>query len=97
MIFFDHALLKVYEREAEAERDVERCVSFGGRLVEALVCADVCSRTCAVNCRRDSPSCCDGACLFVGEEALDWGFVALRLVGDKGGGGRGRLDVWDNV
>ena len=97
MIFLVRALLKVYGREAEAVREVERCVSFGGRLVDALVCADVCRRTCAVNCRRSSLSYCVGACLSVGKDILEGGFVALSLVGDKGGGGRGWLDVRDNV
>ena len=61
LISLVHAMLKVYGREAEAVREGERCVSFGGRLVEALVCADVCRRTCAVNCRRNLLSCCVGA------------------------------------
>ena len=73
LVFLLHALLKVYEREAEAVREGERCVSFGSRLVEALVCADVCRRTCAVNCRRNSLSCCVGTCLFVGEDVLEGG------------------------
>ena len=97
MIILVHALLKVYEREAEAVRKGERCNSFGGRLVEALVCADFCRRTCAVNCRRNLLSCCVDACLFVGEDVLEEGFVALRLVGDKGRGGRGCLGVGDIV
>ena len=42
LIFLAHALLKVYGREADTVREGERCVSFGGQLVEALVCADVC-------------------------------------------------------
>ena len=78
-------MLKVYGREAEAVREGERCVSFGGWLVEALVCADVCRRTCAVNCRHNSLSCCVGACLFVGEDVLEGGFIDLCLVADKGG------------
>ena len=89
MIFLVHALLKVSAREAEAVREGERCVSFGGRLVEALVCADVCRRTCAVKCRRSSLSYCVGDCLFVGEDVIEGGFVALSLVGEKGRGGRG--------
>ena len=93
LIFLVYALLKVYGREAEAVREGERCVSFRGRLVEALVCADVCRRTCAVNCRRNLLSCCVGACLFVGEDVHEGGFVTLHLVRDKGGGGRGWLDV----
>ena len=93
MIFLVHALLKVYGREAEAVREGERCVSFGGRLVEALVCDDVCRRTCAVNCRRNLLSCCVGACLFVGEDVLEGGFVAVCLVGHRRGVWRSWLDV----
>ena len=37
LIFSVHGLLEVYGREAEAVREGERCVSFGGRLVETLV------------------------------------------------------------
>ena len=97
MIFLVHALLKVCGREAEAVAEGEGCVSFGGQLVEALVCADVCRRTCAVNCRRNLLNCCVGACLVVGEDVHEGVFVTLRLVRDKGGGGRGWLDDWDNV
>ena len=89
LIFLFHALLKVYGRDAEAVGGGEGCVSFGGRLVEALVCADFCRRTCAVNCRRSSLSCCVGACLFVGEHVFEGGFVAVCLVGHRGRGGRG--------
>ena len=63
--------------------------------MESLVCADVCRRTCAVNCRRNSLSCCVGACLFVGEDVLEGIFVALCLVGHRGGVWRSYLDVWD--
>ena len=84
MIFLVHALLKVYGREAEAIREGERCVSFRGWLVEALVCADVCRRTCAVKCRRSSLSYCVGDCLFVGEDVIEGRFVVLSLVGEQG-------------
>ena len=97
MIFLVHALLKVYGREAEAVREGERCVSFGGQLMEALVCADVCRRTCAVNCRRSSLSCCVGASFFVGKGVFEGGFVAVSLVGHRGGVWRSWLDVWDIV
>ena len=97
LILFIPALLKVYGSEVEAVREGESCVSYGGRLVEARICADVCRRTRAVNCRCNSLSCCVGACLFVGEDVVERGFVALCLVVDEGGGGRGWLDVWDIV
>ena len=63
--------------------------------MEALVSADVCRRNCAVNCRRSSLSYCVGDCLFVGEDVLEGGFVALSSVGEMGQGGRGWLDVWN--
>ena len=88
LTFLVHTFLKVYDRESEAVRKKERCVSFGGRLVEALVCVDVCRRTCAVNCRHNLLSCCVGACLFVGEDVLEGAFVTVCLVGHRGGGGR---------
>ena len=47
-----------------------------------------------MNCRRNSLSCCVGACLFVGADVLEGGFVTVCLVGHRGGGGRGCLDVW---
>ena len=94
LISLVHAMLKVYGREVEAVGEGEGGVSFGGRLVEALVCADGCRRTCAVIYRRNLLSCCVGACLFVGEDVLEGGFVTVCLVGHRGGGGRGWLDVW---
>ena len=50
-----------------------------------------------MNYRGDLLSCRVGACLFVGEDVLEGGFVALSLVGEQGQGGRGWLDVWDIV
>ena len=47
-----------------------------------------------MNCRRNLLSCGVGACLFVGEDVHEGGFVTLHLVRDKGGGGRGWLDDW---
>ena len=50
----------------------------------ALVCADGRRRTCAVNCRRNSLSCCVGDfVLVVGEGVLEGGFVAVCLVGHR--------------
>ena len=47
--------------------------------------------------RHNSLIGCVGACLLVGENVLQGGFVAVCLVGHGGGGGRGWLDVWDLV
>ena len=47
-----------------------------------------------VNCRRNSLSCCVGASFFVGEGVLEEGFVAVCLVGYRGGVWRSWLDVW---
>ena len=97
MIFPVHALLEVYGRAAAAGGEGEECVSFGGPLVEALVCDDGCRGTCEVSYRHNSLIGCVGACLLVGEDVLEEGFVAVCLVGHEGGGGRDCLDVWDLV
>ena len=81
----------------EAVREGESCVSYGGRLVEALICADVYRRTCAVKCRRSSLIYLSVLACLLERTLLRGGFVVLSLVGDNGGGGRGWLDVWDNV
>ena len=94
LIFLVYAMLKVYGREAAAVREGEECVSFGGRLTEALVCHDGFRGTCEVSYRHNSLVGCVGACLFVGEDVLEGGFVTVCLVGHRGGGGRGCLDVW---
>ena len=47
-----------------------------------------------MNYRRNLLSCCVSTCLFVGEDVLEGGFVAVCLVGHRGGGARGWLDVW---
>ena len=94
MIFPVHALLEVYGREVAAVGEGEECVSFGGRLVEALVCDGGCRGTCEVSYRHNLLIGCVGACLLVGEDVLEEGFVAICLVGHRGGGGRGWHDVW---
>ena len=72
-------------------------MSFGGRLAEALVCDGGCRGTYEVSYRHNLLIGCVGACLLVGEDVLEEGFVAVCLVGHGGGGGRGWLDVWDLV
>ena len=75
----------------------EECVSFGGRLAEALVCDGGCRGTCEVSYSHNSLIGCVGACLFVAEDVFVGGFVAIYLIGHGGGGGRDLLDVWDLV
>ena len=50
--------------------------------------------TFAVNCRHNFLSFCVSACVFVGGGVLEEGFVAVCLVGHRGGGERGWRDVW---
>ena len=79
MIFLVHALLEVCEREAAAVGEGEECVSFGGRLAEALLCDGGCRGTFEMRHRYNSLIGCVGACLLVGEDVLEGGFVAVCL------------------
>ena len=67
----------------------EECVSFGGRLTEALVCDDGCRGACEVSYRQDSLRGCVGACLLVGEDVP--GGICCRLSGCIGRRRRERL------
>ena len=84
MIIPVHALLEVYGREAAAVGEGEECVSFGGQLAEALVCNDGCKGTCEVSYSHNLLIGCVGACLLVGDDILEEGFVAVCLVGHGG-------------